>query len=366
MARKNVEPGRGRTPHTGGGGGKRPPKTPIDPATRAQRQFGDLLGPSAEGINWFAKDIFGPGTGGRVDTGFDDNGNRLGENQKIIDMYKDLALKYADPQAARTIEMKDALEGAKQKAERSQEMRDAVERMKGGLEGYNSQENQAMREQGQREMDRNLAGATSGLAQAQARSRVRGAAAAAQNANLQMGDVEGRRRAEQDLFIKNADEKNRRLNEYGNFLGGQENSERAAQLAYAGMLGGQEKEEYGRTRDSTDAYRGALGDMRADELNRAMINMGRQDSEKAGYLGATFGGANIVLARQGMQQDYDINKKMIGLAGGTGRGGGDGRVHGYGGRGPDGATGGNQAFYDAAGQLIKNQTRRSRVRARPE
>lgn len=128
---------------------------------------------------------------------------------------------------------------------RSGDMQSVLNRHKAGLEGYSSAESQGFREQAQRGIDTQF---KTGLAQqriAQARGGVRGASAAAQAANLNRSRIGEQQTLEQDLFIKNADEKQRRLAAYGETLSGAEGDEynrmMQTQTAYSNLLGGQEQ-----------------------------------------------------------------------------------------------------------------------------
>lgn len=91
---------------------------------------------------------------------------------------------------------------------------DILNRMQSGLEGYAAPELQAFREQAQRGIDTSYYTRLRELQSAQARSNVRGASALAQQNNLLRGRTSDQQQLEQDLFIKNADERQRRLRDY--------------------------------------------------------------------------------------------------------------------------------------------------------
>lgn len=94
---------------------------------------------------------------------------------------------------------------------------DVLARMQAGLGGYTSPEYQAQREQMQRGMNSDLATGMSQLAKAQSRGKVYGAAGAAQQANLQTSADNNKNELEQNLMVKNIDESQKRLGEYGNY-----------------------------------------------------------------------------------------------------------------------------------------------------
>lgn len=90
-----------------------------------------------------------------------------------------------------------------------------VDKLKGTLEGYTSPEYQAQREQMQQGVNSQYATASNQLAKAQARGKVYGAAGAAQQANLIQGTADNKNNLEQQLMVQNINEKQNRLNQYG-------------------------------------------------------------------------------------------------------------------------------------------------------
>ena len=123
--------------------------------------------------------------------------------------------------------------------------------LKGGLGGYTSEQYQGSREQMMKGQQSNYATAQSQLAKAQARGKVYGAAGAAQQANLATGSENSKNDLEQQLMVKNIDEQQNRLNNYGA-------ANSAAQAAV---------------------------------LERNKINLGQQAAETAGQAGAFTGAA---------------------------------------------------------------------------
>jgi len=91
-----------------------------------------------------------------------------------------------------------------------------LDRLKSGLGGYTSPEYQAQREQMQRGISSQAATASNQLAKAQARGKVYGAAAGAQQANLVQNAQNNKSNLEQQLMVQNINEMQNRLNNYGN------------------------------------------------------------------------------------------------------------------------------------------------------
>ncbi len=155
---------------------------------------------------------------------------------------------------------------------RSADISDLLARRKAGLAGYDAPEMQGMRESMGREITRGGATAASELRRAQGASRTRGAAASAQAANLQRSLQQSRADLEQDLFVKNADERQRRLAEYENSLRGVEGEEFSrGQSARQDLVN-----QYN--------YQGGLDQYRKE------YNLGQQANEIAGRAGAETGG----------------------------------------------------------------------------
>jgi hypothetical protein len=204
-------------------------------------------------INKFLK----PGALGSVNT--DIMGGQAGA-QSELDRYGQLNEKYKDPSA---------------------EQQDVMARMKAGLGGYTSPEYQAQREQMQRGLNSNLATGQSNLARTQARAKVYGAAAGAQQQNLARSTQATKDNMEQDLYVKNIDEMRSRLGEYGK---------------YGSDVRGQNFEmQSGLARDTS-----ALNaQVRGETLDREKINLGQRNAETAAQIGAMTGaGASAMTQAQ--------------------------------------------------------------------
>lgn len=111
----------------------------------------------------------------------------------------------------------------------------AMEKMKAGLGGYTSPEYQASREQMQRGLNSNLATSLSQLAKGQARGKVYGAAATAQQGNQLRSAQDTKDNMEQDLMVKNIDEQRSRLGDYSTAANGLESQRRDAEKVNLGQ-----------------------------------------------------------------------------------------------------------------------------------
>lgn len=157
---------------------------------------------------------------------------------------------------------------------RSPEQLDVMNRYKAGLDGYTGQESQAFREQAARGLDSQAKTGMAQLAKMQARSGVRGPAAAAQAANLQAQRGQQQAELEQGLVVKNADEKQNRLNQYGQVV------------------------------QQADA----------NTYQRQLENLNRASSETAGKYGAFSGILNTLFNQQNMKTQNKLARKSIGAA----------------------------------------------------
>jgi len=158
--------------------------------------------------------------------------------------------------------------------ERPAAVQDYINRYYSGLEGYAAPELQGMREQAQRGVDNQYQQSLVQFAKNRARSGVRGAAAGATMRNLDRERIGQQQNLEQDLLVRNADEKQNRLGQYA----------------------------------------GALEGARADEAERRRFNLGQLGTERAGQSDTYFNSLNLGLQRQGMADSKEISKKQLALA----------------------------------------------------
>ena len=191
----------------------------------------------------------------------------------------------------------DAIERLKAAADkattRSGDVSDLLGRRKAGLEGYDAPEMQGMREAMGREITRGGATAAAELRRAQGVARTRGAGAAAQAANLQRSLQQGRTDLEQDLFVKNADEKQRRLAEYEN------------------SLRGIEGEEFGRGQATRQDLINQYNYQGGVDQYRNEYNLGQQANEIAGRIGAETGGIGAFTGLVGGLEGQNIARDQF-------------------------------------------------------
>lgn len=227
-----------------------------------------LLGPDARGAKVLSDRFFQDGSLGRVEE------NRTGEVQDVLDKSK-------------------ALEELYRTQPRSAEQQDIVARRKAGLEGYTSEELQGQREAANRESYDAYKGRLGELTSRQASSGFSGPAQAGAQAFLERDLARGLARSEQDLFIKNADERQKRLGEYGD------------------VVSGLESEEYNRRRGTLQDYEGYLSKAREDELTRRQENLDRIAAENAGKVSTYFGGLGAGQARRANRFQRQYGKAYL-------------------------------------------------------
>lgn len=235
----------------------------------------------------------------------------------------------------------------------------ALERRRGGLEGLNAQENQALREQGTSALNRGFQSALRGVAQGRAGSGVSGPAAGLAFAPVTGQFLDAQRGLERDVLLANVDEKNRRLREFeglagdmqgrrfsqtqqalGGFeglagdiqarrfgqtqqaLGGLEglrqqsesdvfNRQQQARQAFEGALFQREQAELGDRRNAFDRFVNFQRDLDLRLLDRQRINLNLLEKEKAGQAGTIFGFGGFRAAQEGRQTAEDIARQQI-------------------------------------------------------
>lgn len=204
------------------------------------------------------------------------------------------------------------LAGAPQQLQRQQQLlagagnsdaqKEALSKMQGGLSGYTSGEYQASREQMMRGQQSNYATSQGQLAKAQARGKVYGAAGAAQMANLSAASAQSKDQLEQDLMVKNIDEQQRRLQDYGK---------------YASDVNGQ---AFDQRAVATKAYGDTGAALRGEELDRQKINLGQSNAELASQIGLFTGAAGTNLSKEQNEEAMKIQKQGINVVAGGGGG----------------------------------------------
>jgi hypothetical protein len=196
------------------------------------------------------------------------------EMQGILNQYQALSQQYAD-------------------GGRSGDIQSYLDQMKAGLGGYTSQQSQGFREQAQRGIDRQYQTGIGQQAIAQARGGVRGASAAAQMANLNRARMGEQQNLEQDLFVRNADEQQRRLQAYGE------------------SVRGVEADEFGRRTQSLAAYGQSQAGQEAVNTANQQFNLSQLGQERAGALSSVLTMAELGQGNRRYKEQMDLYRQAI-------------------------------------------------------
>lgn len=228
-----------------------------------------------------------------------------------------------------TPEISEAIQKYKDNIEYSGDIQDIIQRMKGGLEGYAAPELAAMRETQARQSQRALQGTMRDISNSGAKSGLSGAARALQNVSASNEWGRKAQDLEQELFLKNADEKQRRLSAFGGFMTEQEAAKARRLGDYSTFLSAEQGNAYTRGAEARKSYQEWLKNMHDTELNRQMLNAGQQDKMKSmqtagvlGMAGALQAGRNKKWMEKFMKDNpYDPRPEgMTGGGGGYGEG----------------------------------------------
>lgn len=200
-----------------------------------------------------------------------ESGQQTPEERAALDSLKGVL----DKAGVRSGEMTELLAGMKDKVatagQRSAEMKETLDLMKGGLAGLNAPENQALREQAQKEVDRKYQSAVEDF-QNQSRLSGMGGAARAGMRNARRDAMMAQGDLEQKNLLANIDVQDRRRNEYAQTLGQQETAEdaryRAAVDAYRSQLSDTEKEEFDQRAGAAANYAAGVNDYTSNRFNR--------------------------------------------------------------------------------------------------
>lgn len=191
---------------------------------------------------------------------------------------------------------------------RSGQLQDYVSRLSDLTQGYDSREMNALREQRRQQMERGFSTGRAALDRGQNAARVSGTSKGAQLMQLAAGYGRDSAAAENDLFVRGADEKRRAITQYGDTV---------RQL---------EADEFGRGQTALQNYRDVLETARANELERQKINLGQEAADRAVQSGATLGVMQLQEARRNarrqnklIREGYRSNERT---ARGSGGGGG--------------------------------------------
>lgn len=268
------------------------PAAPQSPQDRDAAAIAKLLGKDdAEGAAALSRNFFPEGSLGRVNTGFNPNGGRIAENQDVLDRMR----------------AKMEAMGPGGGARRSADVTEFIDRSRAGLEGYTAPENQAMLEQQMRGVNQGYMQGADRLSRDAAKLGIRGGSLAALRGKVEKQAARGESEARQNLFVKNADEKQERLSQFGQ------------------AVQGVEQGEYDRDRQSTGDYYDTLSKMRADELDREKTNINQVNAERSGQAATYFGGLERGASNRAQAEERKMNKNYYNLAksmyGRSGRGG---------------------------------------------
>lgn len=164
--------------------------------------------------------------------------------------------------------------------QRPKDLQDVISLMNGGLSGLNAVENQGLREQGMKEMDRQYLGQLAELRNMQAKSGVRGASATAQMGGIAKQNDMAKEDLEQNLMLKNIDIQDKRRNDLAGLLGTLGNQEAARGLAAQGQYLDASKynvEQGNKERNlKIQAGTGLTGTMEANKNSAAMIDLAKK------------------------------------------------------------------------------------------
>lgn len=171
---------------------------------------------------------------------------------------------------------------------RSGDVNDFLSRYKDSTLGYDSNELTALREQRRRGIDRGFESGRAGLQRGQS-FRMGDTQKSAQLAELAKSYGQNSADAENDIFIKSADEKQKRLEGYGTALQGAENT------------------EYTKGQSALENYKNTLNTANADQLEREKINLGQEATDRAGQSAGIFG----ILGIQEARRNAKMQNKLI-------------------------------------------------------
>lgn len=214
------------------------------------------------------------------------------------------------------------LQGLATANQRSSQMSDMLKMMQGGLGGYTSQETQAMREQQARDTNQNFMTGRSQLMRGQNMLRTGGAARSAQLMQLARSYGDTRAGLEQDLMVKNADEVNKRRNDYSSFLQGLES------------------DEFTRGRDSRTDYTNYLSELEKGRRDNMVYNNDQEARDRATKVASMAGILDMVESRRNARKQNKLREKEIDAQSRRSSGGG--------------GSSSNTGYGDAVSQIINS------------
>lgn len=195
----------------------------------------------------------------------------------------------------------------------SSDIEDIINRFKSGLDGYTAAENAGFREQAERGLDATAATQSYNATRDAARNRVRGAAAGAQAAGINKNRMMAGRELEQELFLKNADEKQNRLSTFADFTRSNDdanfNRSTLAGRDFRDFLKDRGDAAYGRGQDAIGSYESTLGASADKRFQIGQFNIGQDEKTNARDVGTQMGLVGLLGSRRSEEEQNDILKK---------------------------------------------------------
>lgn len=170
----------------------------------------------------------------------------------------------------------------------SADIMDIINRFRSGLDGYTAAENTGFRESAERGLDSTLATQLYNTQRDQARSGVRGAAANAQAVGMRNERQRQGRELDQEIFIKNADEKQDRLKTYADF-------QRTA-----------DADAFDRGQQAIQNYETTLGNARNSAFEIGKFNIGQDEKTQSRDVGTQLGLTGLIGTRRSAKRQDKI------------------------------------------------------------
>lgn len=211
--------------------------------------------------------------------------------------------------------LKQGRQFAANAGKRSGDIKDIMSRFKSSLDGYTSAENQALRESAERGIDSQLETQLAGLRSNAARQGIRGGAANLQADELRKERFQLGKELEQDIFLRNADEKQRRLETFGDFTrnveGDEFDRERGAIADSTTAFQTQETLEDARRGAAYDRFGTALSDKQKFVDDRERFNVDQVASDRAAQTAALLGFTNVLQGRADAKEQKKILQQEL-------------------------------------------------------
>ena len=195
----------------------------------------------------------------------------------------------------------------------SADISDIINRFKSGLDGYTAAENTALREQSERGLDATAATQRYNATRDAARNRIRGGAAAAQLGGIDRNRMQAGRELEQDIFLKNADEKQNRLKTFADFsrTNDDTNYERGntAGRDFRDFMTTRGDAAFGRGQQAIGSYEQSLGAIGDKRFQLGQFNIGQDEKTQARDVGTQMGLVGLLGTKRNNEEQNAILKK---------------------------------------------------------